>query len=399
MRTHGRTFERTHPWISFTVDVGRFTPKALILLGRAAAKCELMAGVPLSHEVKERMHTVYLAKGARATTAIEGNTLSLAQVLKLIAGTLDLPPSKRYLEQEVDNIIDMCNEIGSAVFEGSTPEISPQQIAEFNRRVLKDVPLENDVIPGAVRRHSVGVRSYRGAPAEDCAYLLDRLCEWLRDMDDVTIPGAELAMPIVKAILAHLYIAWIHPFGDGNGRTARLMEFTILLDAGVPAPAAHLLSNHYNETRSEYYRQLDNASASDYVPFLEYALQGFVDGLREQFEAIRKEHRDVAWKVYCRGVLETGASRAIRRRILLVEALSNRDEPVPRKELMRTSVDVAEAYSGRTPKTLARDLNLLEKLELISLDADGVRARKERMDAFAVRRRPRQSHVRPGGTE
>jgi Fic/DOC family len=47
------------------------------------------------------------------------------------------------------------------------------------------------------------------------------------------IPGTEI---LVKAILAHLYIAWIHPFGDGNGRAARLMELRILLEAGVPMP-------------------------------------------------------------------------------------------------------------------------------------------------------------------
>lgn len=66
-------------------------------------------------------------------------------------------------------------------------------------------------------------------------------------------------MAILKAIAAHLYLAWIHPF-DGNGRTARLMELRLLLAAGVTTPATHLLSNHYNLTRGEYYRQLDAAS-------------------------------------------------------------------------------------------------------------------------------------------
>jgi hypothetical protein len=73
---------------------------------------------------------------------------------------------------------------------------------------------------------------------------------------------------ILKAMVAHLYLAWTHPFGDGNGRTARLIEFHILLSAGVPSPAAHLFSNHYNQTRAEYYRQLDRASKSGGHPFL-----------------------------------------------------------------------------------------------------------------------------------
>jgi len=53
----------------------------------------------------------------------------------------------------------------------------------------------------------------------------------------------------------------------------------------------HLLSNHYNQTRTEYYRQPRDASRGDgdTLPFLSYALQGFVDGLRQQLGVIRIE--------------------------------------------------------------------------------------------------------------
>jgi hypothetical protein len=54
---------------------------------------------------------------------------------------------------------------------------------------------------------------------------------------------------LIAAVVAHVYFEWIHPFGDGNGRTGRLIELKLLLEAGVPQPAAHLLSNHYNATR------------------------------------------------------------------------------------------------------------------------------------------------------
>ena len=47
-------------------------------------------------------------------------------------------------------------------------------IKEYNLLVLKKLPLEEGVIPGAVRDHSVVVGRYRGAPAEDCDYLLER---------------------------------------------------------------------------------------------------------------------------------------------------------------------------------------------------------------------------------
>ena len=71
-------------------------------------------------------------------------------------------------------------------------------------------------MPGAVRTHSVVVGGYRGAPAEDCAHLLERLAEWLEGdtfrSDDQQV---QFALHVAAAVCAHLYIAWIHPFGDG----------------------------------------------------------------------------------------------------------------------------------------------------------------------------------------
>ena len=68
-------------------------------------------------------------------------------------------------------------------------------------------------------------------------------------------PIGEQSIAILRAITAHLYLIWIHPFGDGNGRLARLVEFTILLKSGIPSIAAHLLSNHYNATAEQNCQQ------------------------------------------------------------------------------------------------------------------------------------------------
>ena len=112
--------------------------------------------------------------------------------------------------------------------------------------------------------------------------------QWLNGSDFAPTEDKRLVYAILKAIIAHLHLSWIHPFGDGNGRVARLLEFQILIGAGVPAASAHLLSNHYNLTRSEYYRQLDRASATggNVVPFVSYAVRGFLDGLKQQIDVI-----------------------------------------------------------------------------------------------------------------
>src|SRR5262249_28992253 len=170
--------------------------------------------------------------------------------------------------------------------------------------VLRGLRLETNEAPGQMRTSKVGVGSYLGAPPGECEHLVRRLCEWLdsdffRSASDNNIT----ATAILKAILAHLYIAWIHPFPDGNGRTARLVEFQILCAAGVPSPAAHLLSNHYNKTRSEYYRQLAMSSKSggDIIPFLQYAIQGLVDGLIDQLWIIKIYQWHIMWLNHIHG--------------------------------------------------------------------------------------------------
>ena len=239
-----------------------------------------MSRALLSPAAAAELLQVYLTKGMLATTAIEGNTLSEEEVRGILDGTLDLPPSREYLEKEIENVLAAYNLARQELLEDPDLPFTIERLREYNRLILDGLEVEESVTPGALRTHSVVVGSYRAAPAEDVEYLLTRLCQWLNSNDFDAPDAPELAAPlaIVKAIVAHLYLAWIHPFGDGNGRTARLLELQILLTAGFPVPTCQLLSNHYNQTRTEYYRQLALSSRKPdgLLSFLAYAVQGFV---------------------------------------------------------------------------------------------------------------------------
>ena len=118
--------------------------------------------------------------------------------------------------------------------------------------------------------------------------LIEQMCECLNGPAFSGDGAMRIPVAIIEASLAHLDLAWIHPFGDGNGRTARLCEFLVLVTSGVPTSAAHLISNHCNKARDEYYGQLQYASESggDVTRFLSYYAAGFVDGLGEQLRWI-----------------------------------------------------------------------------------------------------------------
>lgn len=385
-----RRYLASHPWLKFgAVDLSAAPYSLWMLLGEASSKVEHLRGVPLRPEAQLRLHEIYLAKGAWATAQIEGNTLTEDEVRSLLEGGLELPPSREYQAQEIRNIVAAVNDIANVLDRGGPQELTPELIADYNKAVLAALEVAPGVVPGAYREGSVGVGPYLGAPAEDVEFLSGRLCEWLGSNFNPPEDSPDLAFvfSLVKAILAHLYFEWIHPFGDGNGRTGRLIEFHVLVSSGVPFPAAHLLSNHYNLTRPEYYRQLHLASLSggDYLPFLSYAVQGLVDGLRAQIGLVQGEQVDVMWENYVHQMLPGGTESAERRRTLVFE-LSRQTEPTLRSNLMKLTPGIAVAYARKTPKTLTRDLNLLRKLGLIRpVSGQRLTANKELMQGFLPR--------------
>jgi len=242
----------------------------------------------------------------------------------------------------------------------------------FNRQILENLKVGEQVVPGKTRGHSVVVGNYRAVPPEDCEYLLKKTCDWLNSSEWDQAPGSPGVTGIVKAIIAHLYIAWIHPFGDGNGRTARLLELQILLNSDIPTPAAHLLSNHYNLTRTEYYRQLDRSSKErDIVAFIKYALRGFVDGLGEQISKIREQIIDVSWENYIYEIYRDKDTKAQRRRRRLILDISKSSTPLEFKDIKQISPRIAEQYAQKSYRTVRNDFMELLKLDLVSIQEDG----------------------------
>jgi Fic family protein len=370
-----RQYEESHPWITFLPKIEDIGYESWLLMGEALSKFDHLAGVPLQPQTAEELSKIFLSKGAHATTQIEGNTLSEEQVRRRVDHDLELPPSQEYLGQEIDNVVNGYNRIVNDVVERRPLALTVDRITEFNKVVLEGLTGPEDAPPGTIRTTSVVVGThYRGAPAEDCAYLLNRLCEWLDAMRKDTL-GTPLERPVavLSAILAHLYIAWIHPFEDGNGRTARLVEYQLLLQAGAPTVAAHVLADHYNKTRNAYYREL--RTTSERTPYqvtglIKYALQGLVDGLRQQIEDVQAQQLGVTWVNYVHEAFhEKNTPACTRQRQLVLDLPYAWTQKSSIREL---TPQLALAYADRGDKAVTRDVNALEALGLITRVKRGV---------------------------
>ena len=358
------------PWISFKVDLSKMSPSYWMLLGEGRSKCDHLANVPMSPDYARHHHVVTLTKGVHATTAIEGNTLTEQDVERIVRDS-PFPASDDYRIREVENVLRAYNDVKDQIAAGNRPALTPQIIKQFNLQVLQDLELPTEVKPGQIREHSVVVGKYRGPDAEQCEWLLHELCSWLNSNEFVGDGPMRIPIAIIRASLVHLYLAWIHAFADGNGRTARLCEYLVLVTSGVPTSAAHLISNHCNNTRDEYYRQLQYASeiGGDVSRFLNYCATGFVKELHEQLNSVYARQFRLTWSEYV-GAQVPGRDLVIReRRRLIAEELFGRS--VAAERVASLSPDLARTYAHVTTKTLARDLEELTKVGLL-LRAEGL---------------------------
>lgn len=337
------------------------------MLGECHAYVKSITDIPLKPEHRDKLLQVSLIKGAQATTAIEGNTLSEEEIEKLKEGW-KLPPSKEYLEIEVKNILDAFNILLHEItVEGKVRQINPNLIKEFHNIISKKLGKHLDAIPGRFRDDSRVVGAYLAPDHKDVPKLIEQLCSWLMKEFHYN-KGQDFPTSVIQAIITHVYLEWIHPFGDGNGRTGRLLEFYILLRAGLPSIVSHILSNFYNETRSEYYRQLDKArKKKDLSEFIKYAIEGFRDGLKDNLNVIQENQFSVFWHIYVYQIFSdvnyTKKDAFKRKRDLILQFPLNKEITIGEIQLLTPKI--AKKYATVNRATFLRDLKELQELNLL----------------------------------
>ena len=358
------------------------------MLGEAMSKCEHLAGVPLKPHAAKELTAIYVAKGVQATTAIEGNTLSQEEVEAIVKrGTANVSESREYLQREVLNIARIISEIDAALQMGERLEIDMERIKALNYDILDGIPDKPEVVPGEFRQHNVSAGPYLAPHWTEVPTLTKQFVEWLSNLRSAVTNESRredrFVNAVLAAILAHLYIAWIHPFGNGNGRLARIIEVQILSESGViPIVATNLLSNHYNKTRSAYYLALDQAQ-SGVSAFVRYALSGFIDGLREQIDVVRAENLQIHWESYVHEVFRRKPNTEARDRQREVAlALKPREQYTP-EQVTELTTSLAKKYARCGDRTPARDMNDLAKLGVVEkMTYRHYRVLREKIEAF-----------------
>ena len=137
--------------------------------------------------------------------------------------------------------------------------------------------------------------------------------------------------------------------------------------------------------------QYASESGGDILPFVSYAVHGFVDGLKQQLVDIRNQQWDVTWRNFVHEHFRDKLSKVQkRRRDFLLELSGNRFVPIAK--LIDSFPQLGRLNGNRTLRAIERDVDYLKQAGLVEKNSQGIRARKEIILAFLpLRKMPGES--------
>jgi len=276
----------------------KITNKIVSLLTAIAEAKAAISRAKLLPKNELKLRRQALVRMTHSSTAIEGNMLNTWQVEALAANKKIDAPIRDIVE--VQNYLKALKYIGQAV--AKKQAISERVILKIHRLVTAGTL--SDEQSGHYRKGPIYVvrrkfgwpdeTVYTGPMAAKAPGLVKDLAQWLLESIKKDIH------PIIAAGVAHQEIAAIHPFNDGNGRTARALATLILYERGYDFRRLFALEDYYNKDRPKYYAAINigknhEERKVDFTPWLEYFVKGFkeeIDNVKERIKSLELKKID-----------------------------------------------------------------------------------------------------------
>ena len=245
--------------------------------------------LPLDVEVLASLRETARLVSTHYSTQIEGNRLTRAQVKEVVRGDAAGFPGRERDETEVRHYYAALAEVeGLGRQKGA--------IREMDVRRIHGLVMNGKSVPTAYRDGQNVIRDsatrrivYMPPEARDVPGLMKELVVWVNR----ELRRQELPAPLIAA-LAHYQFATIHPYYDGNGRTARLLTTLILHRSGFGLKGIYSLDEYYARNLAGYYAALTVGASHNYYMGRGTAdVTGFVSyfcvGMAEAFAAVRRQ--------------------------------------------------------------------------------------------------------------
>lgn len=210
-------------------------------------------------------------RNVHASTAIEGNPLTLEQVQALEEGR-ELAASDQHSQQEVLNYFAGLRYVEKNAYKKI---VRHEDVFKLHRILAAGVMDQGEA--GRYRTIAVRVGRYVPPAPSDVSGLMFELLEWWNKKTSVL-------SPVLSSAILHYRFEAIHPFADGNGRTGRALALWELYRRGFDTHHIFSVDEYYWEDRPRYYAALESVrhEGEDLTGWLEY----YAEGLRQTLERV-----------------------------------------------------------------------------------------------------------------
>ena len=228
-------------------------------------------------------------RNVHASTAIEGNPLTLEQVRALEEGR-ELATSNQRSRREVLNYFAGLRYVEK---QAAKKTIRHDDVFELHRILAEGVMDQGE----AGRYRSIAVRVGRYVPPrpEDVSGLMFELLDWWNNQSRET-------SPVLSSAILHYRFETIHPFADGNGRTGRALALWELYRRGFDTHHIFSVDEYYWEDRPSYYAALEAVrhEGEDLTSWLEYSAEGLRQTLEHVWLRVQAFHLNSPKKLVLR---------------------------------------------------------------------------------------------------
>jgi Fic family protein len=265
--------------------VFRMTSPMLTLLGKMEAAREIVESLDLPLDIEREFRQDASTRMTHFSTKIEGNLLTLKQTRELLAGRTVI--AREIDKREVMNYYD-CLDLIHRHSKSKEP-VTEKLIKEIHSTVQKGIV--KGKLRGEYREAQNAIYDSRSRKAvyfppeaREVPSLMKSFLRWINS--DRETP------PILKAGAAHYQFVTIHPFMDGNGRTARALATFMLYRDGYGLKRFYSLEEYYAEDLMGYYAVLHQCQGARYYdnpnPDITAWLEYFLKGATIVFEQVKE---------------------------------------------------------------------------------------------------------------